>query len=164
GREHIYLGDFDSYLWLRHARNYLRTGTPCDAIVDGTCRDTYTNAPVGARTPYARSLHAAAIVGVHTVVTWFRPPYPLPSPPSPGFLLPVLAGVLGVLPPFFIARSLAGTVAGVFAGVLTAIHPIVLLRTVGSDNDVWNVVLPLYMVWAAMGALGAATSRRAVLC
>src|SRR5262249_27222408 len=36
-------------------------------------------------------------------------------------------------------------------------------RTIGSDNDVWNVVLPLYIVWATMGALGAATVRRATL-
>ena len=61
GQEYVYLGDFDSYLWLRHARNYLRTGTTCDAVIDGACRDTYTNAPVGARTAYARSLHIAAM-------------------------------------------------------------------------------------------------------
>ena len=42
GREYVYLGDFDSYLWLRYARNYLRTGTPCDAVIDGECRDTFT--------------------------------------------------------------------------------------------------------------------------
>src|SRR5262245_25885214 len=41
GREYVYLAGVDSYLWLRHARNYLQTGTVCDAIVDGECRDTY---------------------------------------------------------------------------------------------------------------------------
>jgi hypothetical protein len=160
GREYVYLGDFDSYLWLRHARNYLRTGTACDAVVDGACRDTYTNAPVGARTPYARSLHVAAIVVLHDVITWFRPTHPLPASAS---VVPVIAGVLGVLPAFFIARGLAGTTAGAVAAVLTALHPLVLARTIGSDNDVWNVVLPLYMVWAAMGALAAATSLRGAL-
>src|SRR5262249_36188841 len=54
-REHVYLGDVDSYLWLRYARNYLRSGTTCDAIVGGDCRDLHTNAPVGTRTRYARS-------------------------------------------------------------------------------------------------------------
>jgi hypothetical protein len=29
GRSYVYLGDADSDLWLRHARNYLRTGTTC---------------------------------------------------------------------------------------------------------------------------------------
>ena len=97
GQAYVYLGDFDSYLWLRHARNYLRTGTTCDAVVDGTCRDTYTNAPVGARTMYARSLHSAAIVGLHTLITLFRPDYPLPAS---AFLVPVIIGVLGVPPHF----------------------------------------------------------------
>ena len=160
GREYVYLGDFDSYLWLRYARNYLRTGTPCDAVIDGECRDTYTNAPVGGRTIYARSLHPAAMAGLHRVITLFRPMHPLPAS---AFLLPVIVGVLGVVPAFFIARRLAGTTAGAFAGVLTAVHPIVLTRTIGSDNDVWNVVLPLYMAWAAMVALDSTTSLRASL-
>src|SRR5262249_50854238 len=70
----------------------------------------------------------------------------------------------GVLPAFFIARGVAGTIAGVFAGVLTALHPIVLNRTIGSDNDVWNVVLPLYMAWAAIEALAASTVLRGAVC
>ena len=44
---HVYLGDFDSYLWLRMARNLLRHGTACDAIVAGECRDNHAHAPVG---------------------------------------------------------------------------------------------------------------------
>jgi dolichyl-diphosphooligosaccharide--protein glycosyltransferase len=160
GREHVYLGDLDSYLWLRHARTFLRTGTPCDAVVNGECRDTYTSAPVGARTIYARSLHVAAIAGLHRVIGWFRPAHPLPAS---AFLVPVVVGVLGVLPAFFIARTLAGPTAGVFAGVLASVHPFVLARTIGSDNDVWNVVLPLYLLWTAMRALAAATALRGAL-
>jgi hypothetical protein len=152
GQEYVYLGDFDSYLWLRHARNYLRTGTMCDAVVDGACRDIYTNAPVGARTIYARSLHIAAIVGLHTLITHFRPDYPLPAS---AFLVPVIIGVLGVPPAFFIARRLAGTSGGLLAALLTALHPNLLYRSIGGDNDVWNVVLPLYMMWAAMAAVAA---------
>src|SRR5262249_16706042 len=129
GREHVYLGDFDSYLWLRYARTLLRTGTPCDAVIDGVCRDTYTNAPVGGRTPYARTPHVRAIGGLHRAITRFRPRYPLPES---AFFIPVIVGLLGVLPAFFIARTLSGTVAGLFAAVLTALQPIVLDRTIGS--------------------------------
>lgn len=63
GRSHVYLGDLDSYLWLRHARNYLRTGTTCDAVVDGECRDTFGSAPVGQPMLYGRSPSAASIDG-----------------------------------------------------------------------------------------------------
>src|SRR4029453_3612269 len=47
--------------------------------------------------------------------------------------------------------------------LLTAVHPVVLARTIGSDNDIWNVVLPLYMTWAALAALAARTVLRAGL-
>src|SRR5262249_1234788 len=157
GREYVYLGDLDSYLWLRHARNYLRTGTPCDAVVDGACRDTYTNAPYGARTLYAPALHIDAIAGLHTLITHFRHDYPLPAS---AFLVPVIIGVLGVPPAFCMARQLSGTIGGLFAAVLTALHPMFLDRSIGSDNDVWNVVLPLYMMWGAMAAMAARGARR----
>jgi hypothetical protein len=157
GRDYVYLGDFDSYLWLRHARNYLRQGTTCDAIVQGECRDTYTNAPVGAWMMYQRSLHITAIVGLHKLITFFQPAYPLPAS---AFLVPVIMGVLGVLPAFGIGRRLAGPIAGLCAALLTALSPTLLLRSIGSDNDVWNVALPLSMMWAAIAAMTTPSPRR----
>ena len=77
GREHVYLGDFDSYLWVREARNVVRTGTTCDAVVAGECRDTYADAPVGAPMRYARSLHVTAIVALHRVLDRLVPGIPL---------------------------------------------------------------------------------------
>lgn len=156
GREHVYLGDFDSYLWLRHARNYLRTGTTCDAMVNGVCRDTYANAPVGSRMIYHRSLHIVAIASLHKLLTLVHPGYPLPAS---AFLVPVIIGALGVIPAFCIGRQLAGTLGGLFAAVLISLQPIFLWRSIGSDNDVWNVVLPLGMMWAVMAALGAKNPR-----
>jgi dolichyl-phosphooligosaccharide-protein glycotransferase len=152
GRQHAYLGDYDSYLWLREARNDLRTGTTCDAVVDGRCRDTYANAPVGGPMRYARSLHVAVIVGLHRLVTLVHPDAPLPAT---AFLVPVIVGALGVFPAFGIGRRLAGDLGGLFAAIVAVSSPLVLARSVGSDNDVWNVVLPLFMVWAAMRALAA---------
>src|SRR5690606_18582420 len=48
-----------------------------------------------------------------------------------------------------------GIVAGAFAVVLTALDLRVLARTLGGDNDVWSVVLPLYVLWLVIAALGA---------
>jgi dolichyl-phosphooligosaccharide-protein glycotransferase len=156
---HAYLGDYDSYLWLRSARNWLRTGTVCDAVVDGECRDTLTAAPVGARMRYAGSLHVAAIVAVHRLTTLFDPDQPLAAS---AWAVPVVVGALGVFPAFGIGRALAGDVAGVVAAVVVGLNPDVLQRTIGSDNDVWNVVLPLWMIWAVVRALGAARPARQV--
>jgi asparagine N-glycosylation enzyme membrane subunit Stt3 len=155
GEEHVYLGDLDSYLWLRHARTLLRTGDPCDAVVDGECRNTHTDAPVGARTTYARTLHVAAIAGLHRLMTIWSPRQPLPVTAS---LLPVVVGVAGVVPAFAIGSTLGGPVAGPFAVALTMLEPLVLGRSIGGDNDVWNVVRPLYTFWFVLLALRASGS------
>jgi hypothetical protein len=159
GRAYTYLGDFDSYVWLRAARTYLRTGTICDAVVAGVCRDTQTHAPVGREMRYGRSLHVVAIVGLHRVITAVRPDYPLPAT---AYLVPVILGTLVILPAFGIGRRLGGDVAGLAAAATVALNPFVLSRTAGSDNDIWNVVLPLCVVWAIVRALGTPALRARV--
>ncbi|HEX2386643.1 MAG TPA: STT3 domain-containing protein, partial [Candidatus Binatia bacterium] len=160
GRRYAYLGDYDSYVWLRNARNYLTTGTTCDAIVGGECRDTYGNAPVGYRMIYNRSLHIAAIVAAHRAMNFFRPGYPLPAS---AFLVPIILGALGALPAFFIARRVGGNTAAIVAAVTISLDPIYLVRSIGSDNDVWNVVMPLYIAWLLIAALSAHSAARAAL-
>ena len=43
-----------------------------------------------------------------------------------------------------------------------ALHPLVFERGLGGDNDVWNLVMPLYLVWAASAALSGSFWRRAM--
>jgi dolichyl-diphosphooligosaccharide--protein glycosyltransferase len=157
GREHVYLGDVDSYLWLRYARNDLRSGTTCDAVVGGECRDLHTNAPVGTRMRYARSLHVAAIVGLHRLIRTIQPEYPLPAS---AFWVPVFVGVLGTVPCFLLGERLAGLLGGFAAGLLVGTNPFFLQRTIGSDDDVWNVVLPLFVVASLAAATGTSRARR----
>ncbi|MGH7785609.1 MAG: STT3 domain-containing protein, partial [Candidatus Binatia bacterium] len=152
GRAHVYLGDRDSYLWLRHARNLLRTGSACEAVVDGECRDTLTLAPLGGTARYAGSLHSAAIVAVHRAATVFVPQFPLPAS---AYLVTVLIGVLAVFPAFALGRQLAGPIGGLVAALMVGLHPAVLQRSLGADNDIWNVALPLATVWAVSAALAA---------
>jgi len=161
GKRHVYLGDFDSYHWLRMARNYLRGGTTCDAGAGQGCRDTYANAPVGRTNIYARSLHIAAIVLVSDIATILKPGYPLAAS---AFLVPVIVGMAGVIPAFAIGQALGGNIAGFVAAILSALNPLLLKRTIGSDDDIWNIVLPLFMVWALIAALRSRLMRRRVTC
>ncbi|MGD9764210.1 MAG: STT3 domain-containing protein [Candidatus Binatia bacterium] len=156
GRRWPLLGDYDSYAWLRAARNQLRHGTVCDAVADGQCRDMLTLAPHGTAMIYGRTPHVVVIAALHRIATWFDPHLPLPVT---AFLVPVIVGVLGVIPAFAIARRFAGPIGGFFGAVISGLHPMFLLRSIGSDNDVWNVVLPLYMAWALIAALQARTPR-----
>ncbi len=159
GREYVFLGDYDSYHWLRMARNYLHTGTTCDRVVDGVCRDTYTNAQVGRTNVYHRSLHIAAIIALNRLIALFRPGFPIPAG---SFLVPVLIGMLGVLPAFAIGRRVAGNLGGLCAAIVVGLNPLFLMRSLGSDDNVWNVVLPLFMVWALIEASAARSSRRSI--
>src|SRR5262245_38084809 len=140
GREHVYLGDYDSYLWVRHARNVIRTGTACDAVVAGECRDTYANAPIGAPMHYGRSLHITAIVALHHVLERLVPGIPLTAT---AYWVPVVVGLLGVPPAVGIGWRLAGPLAGLIAAIAIGVNALFLNRSIGGDNDVWNVVLPL---------------------
>lgn len=156
GMRHPYLGDIDSYTWLREARNYLRTGTTCDAVVDGECRDTLTLAPVGTRMRYPRSMHIAAIVILHRLIGLVREGFPLPAS---AMLVPIVVATTAVAPAFAIGSGLAGICGGLVAAVVGGLSPDVLMRTSGSDNDIWNVTLPLVLVWAAIAAVGATRMR-----
>ena len=69
--------------------------------------------------------------------------------------MPVIAGLLGLIPAFAIGRRLGGVLGGFFAALVSGVHPILLRRSLGSDNDIWNVVLPLYMAWALVAAMQA---------
>lgn len=154
GREYVYLGDLDSYLWLRQARTFLRRGTTCAEVVDGECRDLFTHAPVGRRDRYAGSPHAVAIAALQRLITLVNPGHPLPAS---AFLVPVLVGMLGTLPAFYLGLRLGGILGALAAALLVGLDPVFLTRSIGADNDVWNVVLPLFMVWAAVEALAATT-------
>jgi dolichyl-diphosphooligosaccharide--protein glycosyltransferase len=160
GKEHTYLGDLDSYFWLRYTRNILRHGSACDAVADGNCIDTYTVAPQGAMMSSNPSFHIFAIYGLYKFITIFNPQFPLPAT---SYLVPVIVGMLGVIPAFFIGRRLAGNVGGFFAAILISIHPLLLSRSLGSDNDIWNVVLPLFVLWMVIEALEAKSTKGRVI-
>lgn len=145
-----YLGGLDSYLWLRHARNTLRHGSPCDSLRNGECRDDFTLAPVGVRSRYASSLHVDAVVAMHRFAGMLRPDIPLPLS---AYFVSVVAGAAIVIPAFLLGRRFGGLVGGFLCAILCALNPIVLLRSFGADNDVWNVLLPLLQVWAVVEAI-----------
>ncbi|MDD9954338.1 MAG: hypothetical protein OXR66_08460 [Candidatus Woesearchaeota archaeon] len=166
GKTYTYLGDLDSYFWLRYTRNLLEKGTVCDEIVDDVCMDMYTVAPIGAPTAsktifgWNPSLHTIFIGILHKFLTFFDEGRPMTAT---SFLVPVLIGTLGVIPAFFVGRRLGGNVAGVIAAILISLHPLYLSRSMGSDNDIWNIFLPLCLLWATTELLSAKNMKKKYL-
>jgi len=151
-RTHVLLGDADSYYWLRLARNLENRATVCDSIVNRRCWDAFGEAPSGRANRYRYSLHVYSIAGLHWLMNRFTPGYPLPAS---AFLVPVIVGMLGTIPAFLLGARLGGNLGGLASALIIGLNPLFLQRSIGSDNDVWNVVLPLFILWLVVKALEA---------
>ncbi len=158
-----YLGDIDSYYWLRQARNIIESGRPCDEVEEGRCYDTYTMAPQ--RRELIPSLHPYAIATVYRLLTITDEH---PSLMKASFYVPVLLSALMVVP-FFISlrrvagRSLSATIAAAAGVFLLGINNIFLSRTMGSDSDIYNVFLPVIILWLVIEAFTSKNRKRMML-
>ncbi len=144
---HTFLGDLDSYYWLRQSRLILDHGNVCDVVIDGTCIDTHSLAPIGIEN--APSMHPYAIA------YWYRFLHALDhhiNLMDASFYLPTLLAIFATIAAFFIGRRLMNDVAGFFAAILVSVSPLFLTRSLGSDTDVWNIMLPLVIVWLCIEA------------
>ena len=150
---HVYLGDFDSYLWMRLARNVVANGSSCDEIAEDACRNTLAHAPVGRDVLYPDSLHVRAIAWLHRALSSSIDA----SLPVSTTLLPLVVALAGAVVAFALGTWVAGPVAGFLLAVLTGTAEIFLHRSHGGDNDVWNVLLPV-AIFACL--LRAVTERR----
>lgn len=159
GREHVYLGGFDSYAWAIAARKVAINGTPCDEHENGICRDLGSLAPLGRTVQYPHSLHVRAIAALHELVELWRPGTPLLT--SARWLSTAVA-VVAVVPACIFGYRLAGWVGLLVAGLLTGLNPFLLGRTLGGDNDVWSVLLPLTTAWLVCEAVLARRTDTAV--
>jgi len=142
GSGHVYLGDYDSYFWLRRARNLIDSGTQCDANVAGVCRDEMAHAPLGREMVSARSLHVWFIAAVQRSLGLVADV----TLPSSAYASVVIVSLVGTAIAFAVGLKVGGPLAAFLIAVLTGTELAYLYRSVGADNDVWNVVLPIACV------------------
>ncbi|MFH0869453.1 MAG: STT3 domain-containing protein, partial [archaeon] len=147
---YTFLGDLDSYFFLRQAKNILDKGMVCDAIIGGVCMDTYKVAPIG--DPAAPSLHPYGIAYLYKFLKIFNPNTTLMRA---AFLLPTILAVLCAIAVFFVGKRIMNVTAGFIASMLLSLSPMFLSRTLGSDTDIWNVLFPILIVWAFLEAFEA---------
>ena len=146
-RTYTFLGDLDSYFWLRQAKNLEEKGMICDVIKNGACWDDHMIAPIGTST--SPSLHPYAIFYFHKILKVFEPGITLMYS---SFLLPTLIAAIAAIAAFFIGRRLMNNTAGFFAAMFVSLSPLFITRTLGSDTDVWNIMLPLLIIWMFLEA------------
>jgi len=147
---YTFLGDLDSYFFLRQARNLVLKGTICDEYRDGSCYDNHMLAPIGV--PLGRSMHSFAIYYLYKVLHAINPTINLMQA---SFLLPTVIAIFATIAAFFVGKKIMNETAGFFGAMFLAISPMFLSRTLGSDSDIWNIAFPLIILWVFLEAFEA---------
>jgi len=145
-----YLVAIDPYTYLRESENIVKYGHAGTEIKDGKSFDPKPNAPAGRfRSVTFHSLMTAWIYKILTAIGVSTTVF------SVAFFMPIIFSVLAVIPAFFLGRRFGGNIGGFFAGLVVAIHPVYLTRTIGgfSDTDAYNVLFPLLIACFLFEAL-----------
>ena len=150
---YTFLGDLDSYYYLRQARNIEEKGTICDYVDEtGACIDNHMRAPLNGGV--GPSLHPYATVYLHQFLHFFNPKINLMQA---AFILPTIIAIIAAICAFFIGRKLMNNTAGFFAAMFIATSPLIITRTLGSDTDIWNITFPLIIIWLFLEAFDSKT-------
>ncbi|HII71144.1 TPA: hypothetical protein HA265_00115 [Candidatus Woesearchaeota archaeon] len=147
--KYVYLGDIDSYYWLRDARKIIEKGVNCDEVdyEKGLCyKDTYTAAPLKTPIPLEKLYSAPyvhSIVYTYKIMKAFNEDITIMQA---SFYVPTIYAVISVILAFLIGLAVAGKLAGLIASIFITFNPVFLSRTLGSDNDPQNMLFPLLIV------------------
>ncbi|MEM2121304.1 MAG: STT3 domain-containing protein [Candidatus Woesearchaeota archaeon] len=147
-KTYVFLGDLDSYHWLRYARNLLEKGMYGDEIRDGKPYDKLMVAPIGT---YAYpAIHPYMIFFVYKMLKPFEKDLTLMQA---SFYVPVILSIVIAILAFLIGNRVAGKYGGFLASLLITVNAFLIRRTAGSDDDIYNVLFPLLIIWAFIEAL-----------
>ena len=153
-----YMGDIDSYYWLRQAKNIVEKGYNCDVIEEGVCYDTYTLAPQKVR--LSKSLHPYSISFVYKAVKPFNQDFTLMQAQ---LIVPTIYAVITAIIVFIFALMVRGLLAALVSSVLISVSPIFLSRSIGSDSDIYNIFFPVIIVlFAYLSFASAGWKKKAV--
>ncbi len=148
--DHTYLVGIDPYHYWRYTQNYLEKGHITESVSeDGKYVDELMLAPLG-RESERQTLHPIYSAWTYKFMNFFSDV----SPYWVFFMMPVLVGMLTIIPAFFIGRKFGGNVAGIISGLVMAVHPSFVGRSIGgfSSTDSYNLLFPLLIFWLAIEA------------
>ena len=164
--KYVYLGDIDSYFWLREARKLLNNGTVCDEIdrEKKLCYwDTYTRAPLKIPSKLGKekaSPYSLSILYLYKFLKIFNPDITLMQA---SFYTPLVYAIISAILAFLIGRIIAGNLAGLITSIIISVNPTFLSRTLGSDNDPLTMFFPLLIVLFFMYTIHAKNLKRTII-
>ncbi len=155
---YTYLGDIDSYFWVRYARNIIEKGHIWDELRDGVPYDNHMLAPTGLQ--ITQNIYPYIEAYLYKVLKFFKPDIILMYV---AFLTPLFLSFFAIIAAFFIGKKLSGNLAGFMAAVLIAVNPTVLSRSLGSDNDIVNAVFPFIIMLFIMYAFDSESYKKTIV-
>lgn len=164
--KYVYLGDIDSYFWLREVRKLNNNGTVCDEIdyEKKLCyQDTYTRAPIKYPSELGKekaSPYSWSILYVFKFLKFFNPDMTIMQA---SFYTPLIYAIISAIFAFLIGKLIAGNIAGLFTSIVISVNPTFLSRTLGSDNDPLTIFFPLLIVLLFISTVQAKNTRRTVI-
>jgi dolichyl-diphosphooligosaccharide--protein glycosyltransferase len=155
---YTFLGDLDSYFFLRYTRNIIEKGSYCDEIREGKCFDNHMYAPLG--TEIGASMHP---YGIYYLYKFLHMLDARVNPMQAAFYLPTFLAVFAAIAAFFVGKKMMNATAGFFASMFLALSPMFLSRTLGSDTDIWNIMFVLIALWIFLEAFEAKLLRNKII-
>ncbi len=150
----LYAPDIDPYYWYRYAENIIKHGHPGDELRDipGDNSnvllpwDNHQVAPNGRVIVQADRFHPYFLAYFYKALHIFNPSLTLLRST---LYYPIFISALTVLFIFFIARRIAGNIAGLFAAVAAAINTAFVNRTLfgHADSDSWVIFFPVLITF-----------------
>lgn len=140
-----YFSEIDSYYNLRMTEDYLKNGYIGDSKVNGTEWDSLSYYPSGREADATRPGIVLLTAFTYKFVNLFGN-MPLTEV---AFWLPVFIGSLAVIPSYFFVRRLTNDYGGIAAALLAATAPAYVSHNFAGffTTEMFNVVLPLFIVW-----------------
>ncbi|MBS3110369.1 hypothetical protein J4227_07615 [Candidatus Woesearchaeota archaeon] len=153
-----YMGDIDSYYFLRQARNLAEKGHICDVIENGVCYDAYTVAPNKLVLP--KTLHPYSIYYLYSFLKIFNKDITLMQAQ---IYVPTLYAIIAAILVYLMMLKLFGPLAALTGSTLLSVNPIFLTRSLGSDTDVYNVFFPVLIIFLAFEAFTVEDIRKKII-
>ncbi len=154
----IYTPDIDPYYWQRYAVNIVEKGHIGDEIKDGKQWDNHQIAPNGREVGKQDTFYPITLAWFYKVLHIFNKDITVIRATQ---YYPVFISSIIIVFIFLIARRIAGNIAGFFAAMMAALHPVMLTRTLFShvDSDIMVLFFTVLVMWLIFEAFQAKSMR-----
>ena len=155
-----YFSEMDSYYNYRLTENFIEHGYTGDIIKNGTNWDLHSYFPPGRSADYPPLLIWVTALLYYLANLFGQYPLLVVS-----FWTPAIIASLAVIPAYLFIRRISNEYGGITAGILVGVSTFYFSHTFAGffDTDMFNMIMPLLVVWFFSESITSTESRRKML-